>query len=376
MNKTTYLRTMAAAMTGIVISAVALAAEVPQERPTAKVQDQPIQWVEAEHYAAQRGSSAASYKMPGASGGACVDNGWGGQKGDFLRYKLQLPVDYPAFHVTLRYAREMAGDAVVRVTLDGDAGKSAIVKLPCTGDWGFLAEGWKYAAAQLPACAKGAHTLEISALADKNNVNLDGFYLSAEPLNASRAAMEPPSGPETIAALGDGLSPLPCKTPVALPYSRRKAFVAGSGLLQSLLSTPKASGMGGNVAGPSLQVKLADHGPWTSVEQTLVNSPVPTVLTRLKWPEVEVEQGVFAAAPEEQGFFVRVTVTNKSATAREFELVSLARNAANVQVADGPRLTAQGRPLLRLPGVGGRCFRGDIRHARPAGRRSAVCATR
>ena len=50
-----------------------------------------------------------------------------------------------------------------------------------------------------------------------------------------------------------------------------------------------------------------------SVEQTLVNSPVPTVLTRLKWPEVEIEQAVFAAAPEEQGFFMRVTVTNKIA---------------------------------------------------------------
>jgi hypothetical protein len=102
---------------------------------------------------------------------------------------------------------------------------------------------------------------------------------------------------------------------------------AMAGLVQSLLSTPKPCGIGGNVTGPSLHVKLAGHGPWTSVEQTLVTSPAPTVLTRLKWPKVEVEQAVFAAAPEEQGFFVRVTVTNRTAATREFELVSLVRNA-------------------------------------------------
>jgi len=163
--------------------------------------------------------------------------------------------------------------------------------------------------------------------------------------NSSAKSAE--SGPKAIAALGDGLFALPCKTPVALPYSRRKAFVAGNGLVQSLLSSPKPCGMGGNIIGPSLQVQLAGHGPWKSVEQTLVNSPVPTVLTRLKWPEVEVEQAVFAAAPEEQGFFVRVTVTNETATAHEFELPSLVRNTTNAKVADGPRLVAQNQPLLR-----------------------------
>ena len=66
------------------------------------------------------------------------------------------------------------------MTLHGDAGKSTRVRFPCTGDWGFKTEGWKYAAVQLPACAKGTHTLEVRSLADKNNVNFDGFYLSAE----------------------------------------------------------------------------------------------------------------------------------------------------------------------------------------------------
>jgi len=310
--------------------------------------DNEVLWIEAEHYAVQHGSRAANFTMPSASDGACVDDGWGGQEGHLLRYKLELATDFPKLHVTLRYGREMTGDAMVRVTLDGDTNKSALVKLPSTGDWGFKPEGWKYAVLQLPACAKGAHTLEVRSLVDNSNVNFDGFYLSAEPLETSRVFLEPPSGPEAVAPLGGGPFPLPCKTPVALPHSRRKAFFAGSGLLQSLLSTPKPRGMGGNIAGPSLQVKLAGHGPWTSVEHTLVNSPVPTVLTRLKWPEVEVEQAVFAAAPEEQGFFVRVTVTNKTVMAREFELVSLVRNAGTAQVADGHRLVARDQLLLRM----------------------------
>ena len=319
-----------------------LVAIVAQAGPTS-----PMLWLEAEHYESQSGSTAPRFDMPTASGGACVDNGWGGQAGHFLRYKVELTTDFSALHVTLRYARETAGDAAVSVTMDGDTNAARIVRLLSTGDWGFKPEGWRYAAVQLPAAAKGAHTLELRSLADKNNVNFDGFYLSAEPLDTSRTAAEPPSGPEAIAPLGEGLFPLPCKTPVALPYSRRKAFVAGSGLVQSLLSTPEPRGIGGNLAGPSLHVKLAGHGPWKSVEQTLVNTPVPTVLTRLKWPEVEVEQAVFAAAPEEQGFFVRVTVTNKTAVLREFEFVSLLRNAGAVQLADGPLLMAQGKPLLR-----------------------------
>lgn len=318
--------------------------------------DNRIVWREAENYSAQSGSDAASFPMPTASGGACMDNGWGGKEGHFLRYSFELAADFPSLHVTLHYARETAGESVVRVTLDGDINKSALVKLPTTGNWGFEPEGWKYAAVQLPACAKGQHTLEVRSLADNNNVNLDGFYLSAQPLDTGLAIQEPPSGPGAVAALGEGLFPLPCKTPVALPYSRRKALVTGSGLLQSLLSTPEARGMGGNIAGPSLHVKLAGHGPWTSAEQTLATSPVPTVLTRVKWPEVEVDQAVFAAAPEEQGFFMRVTVTNKAAATCEYRLVSLVHNAG-----------AGSMPLRAFPGTNVRFSAGQSAMPGPLG---------
>lgn len=286
-----------------------------------------VSWFEAEAYESQRGSTAPKYTLPSASGGACMDNGWGGQLGHFLRYQLELAADSSVLHVTVRYAREMPGDATVSVSLDGDTNTARLLKLPSTGDWGFKPEGWKYASVQLPTTAKGPHTLEIRSQADRNNVNFDGFYLSDGPVDTNPGGV-PPAGPEAIAPLGEGLFPLPCRTPIAVPYSRRKAFVAGHGLLQSLLSSPEPRGCGQNVAGPSWQVLLAGHGPWHSVEQTLVNSPVPTVLTRWKWPEADVEQAVFAAAPEEQGFFVRVSLTNKSSAARNFELVSRVLNAA------------------------------------------------
>ncbi len=65
-----------------------------------------IIWIEAENYAAQQGSGAACFAMPAAAGGACVDNGWGGQAGHGLHYHLEIESDFPALWVTFRYARD------------------------------------------------------------------------------------------------------------------------------------------------------------------------------------------------------------------------------------------------------------------------------
>jgi hypothetical protein len=132
-----------------------------------------VLWIEAEHYVTQQGSRAERFTMPCASGGACVNHGWGGREGDFLRFRADLPAAFPAVYVMLCYAREPAGDSIVRVSLDGATNQSALLRLPSTGDWGFKADGWKYAAVQLPACAEGAHTLEVRSAADSNNVNFD-----------------------------------------------------------------------------------------------------------------------------------------------------------------------------------------------------------
>jgi len=139
-------------------------------------------WIEAEAYTAQAGSTAPKYLMPGASGGAIVDNNWGGGKGHFLRYDLALPADLAKLCVTLRYARATAGEALVKLILDGRGDRGVTVRLPSTGGWGFHEHEWSLACAELPPAAKGAHKLEIRSVRDRNNVNFDGFFLAARPV--------------------------------------------------------------------------------------------------------------------------------------------------------------------------------------------------
>jgi hypothetical protein len=102
------------------LSLSAPGAETPDRVPTVvEAAASPVSWIEAEAYESQRGSTAPKFTLPTASGGACVDNDWGGQAGHFLRYKVALASNCSVLHVTLRYARETAGDACVSVTLDG-----------------------------------------------------------------------------------------------------------------------------------------------------------------------------------------------------------------------------------------------------------------
>jgi hypothetical protein len=102
---------------------------------TASAVASPAVWIEAENYESQRGSTAPKFTMPSASGEACIDNDWGGQAGQFLRYKFELDSNFSVLHVTLRYARETKGDAVVSVTLDWDTNTTRIVRLTSTACW-------------------------------------------------------------------------------------------------------------------------------------------------------------------------------------------------------------------------------------------------
>ena len=323
----------------------------------AEVKVGPCLWVEAEAYVSQTGSSAPRYNMAAASDGACVDNGWGGKEGHSLCYQVDLPEALDPLFVTVRYARESAGDASVKVILDGDPQRAVTLALPSTGDWGFKTEGWRYAAVRLPAAGQGAHKLEFRALADGGNVNVDGFYLSRAELPANSIALAlPPIGPEALAPLNPSLTPLPCKTPVGLPYSKLKAFVAGSGLVQTFEYNPDYGGIGNNRLGPSLHVLLAGQGPWTKVEQELVCEPVPTVVTRLIWPAVTMEQSVSAAAPEERGFCVRVQVTNTGKETAAYELVDVVGGAGGTFTGKALK-RKDGRTILSAAGTGGMLIR-------------------
>jgi hypothetical protein len=318
----------------------------------------PPLWIEAEDYAAQEGSRAPRFLMPTASGGACVDNDWGGGSKHFLRYDVELADDAAQLFVTLRYARETPGDAAVAVVVDGRQEHTRVARLPATGDWGFRPDGWKYAQVELPATAKGNHVFEIRSTAERNNVNFDGFYWSDAPLDTSRPAAVPPAGPDLIAALNPALGRLPCKTPVALPFSKRKAYVDGAGRVQTLVYREEVplgaawSAAQGSRLGPALQVMLDGQGPWRSVEQSFAIEPVPAVVTRFEWPDLRVEQTAFASAPESSGFWVRVRVENRAGAPQRVELVSLLQNAAGA-APDGDRWTAGGQPLLRAEAADG-----------------------
>ncbi|MHC4249236.1 MAG: hypothetical protein ACYS9X_08930, partial [Planctomycetota bacterium] len=142
-------------------------------------------WIEAESYAEQRGSTARSYSMPGASGGRIVDNSWGGRAGDFLRYDFELPRDVAALHVTLKCARATRGPAAIELQL-GDARVRG--DIPTTGGWGFRDHEWRLFTFRLPACGKGKHALFIRSLSDGSNVNTDGLFISSEPVSDARPA--------------------------------------------------------------------------------------------------------------------------------------------------------------------------------------------
>jgi hypothetical protein len=333
---------------------------------TAKVA--PCWWFEAEAHVAYTGASAPRYQMVTASGGACVADGWGGKKGHSLAYDVELTEAPEPLFVTLRYARETAGKASVSILCD-DAPQGAVpLELPSTGGWGFKPESWRYASVRLPPLGKGKHRLAFCSTVDGGNVNMDGFYLSRENLSLTAASSAeagvsrlPLLGPDRTTPLNPSLNPLPCRTPVALPYSKLKAFVDGSGLVQTFDYNPDYGGIGNSRLGPNLHVLLTGLGPWAQADQKLVCEPVPTVVTRLIWPGVVLEQSVCAAAPEERGYCVSVKVTNTGTARSAYEIMDVVGGVSGtftghaLKGADGKTIlnVAQATGTLLFPEAGG-----------------------
>jgi hypothetical protein len=137
------------------------------------------QWIEAEHYAEQRGAQVPFFEMgETASGGRIVNNDWGRRPGDFLCWHIDIPHDCPTLYVTLRYSRAIASPAEMRIRL-GD--QQLIGRFPGTGGWGFRSEQWHYAEVRFPRVPAGRHELKLEALSVGANLNTDGFHLSDTP---------------------------------------------------------------------------------------------------------------------------------------------------------------------------------------------------
>ena len=150
-----------------------------------------MQWAEGEDYFSQHGSVGAD-RPPFASRGACLGSNFGGAKGHHASYRFRLDQGVSDARVFVRYARQHAGAALWKVTLD-DREIAARLALPATGGWGHRRDReWAYGIVAIGDLVPGTHTLCFVSLADGNNTNLDGFYLATgEPqLPNERRAIE------------------------------------------------------------------------------------------------------------------------------------------------------------------------------------------
>jgi hypothetical protein len=143
----------------------------PEGRPAAL-------WIEGEAWFTQAGSHGPD-RPPFAARGECLGSGWGTNRGHEVTYRFELDREWPAATLELRYARRDAGPARLELMLDGKAIAGGL-QLASTGGWGHLADKeWRYAAMPLGRLSPGWHLLRFVSAADKNNVNLDGFFLAA-----------------------------------------------------------------------------------------------------------------------------------------------------------------------------------------------------
>jgi len=140
-------------------------------------------WTEAEDYVAQKGSQAAFYLMERtASGGRIVDNDWGRDVGDFLRWKVETPQLYEAIYLTIKFCRAPRTPASIRVRIGN---RQAEVRFPTTGGWGFENEQWQFGEIRLQGLPAGPHVVELTAIAQNSNLNTDGLFVSNHPLSVA-----------------------------------------------------------------------------------------------------------------------------------------------------------------------------------------------
>ena len=137
-------------------------------------------WAEAEEYSDQHGSVGAD-RPPFGSRGACLGASWGGARDHYVLYRFRIDHALNDARLQLRYARRGPGDAFWMVIVDGKTVAERLA-LKSTGGWGHLADReWAYQEIRLGDLSPGGHWLRLVSMAEKNNTNLDGFFLSGGP---------------------------------------------------------------------------------------------------------------------------------------------------------------------------------------------------
>jgi len=171
------------------MSALLLAAVTICMAPTGA--DPDALWVEGEAYYAQRGSAGPD-RPPFGSRGECLGSSWSGRRGDFVVYRFRLDAPLADATLHLRYARLPETDSRFDLLCDGEPVARGLT-LASTAGWGHLRDDeWRYQAVPLGALEKGWRELKLVSLADKNNTNVDGFFLAGPGFQppATRTAIE------------------------------------------------------------------------------------------------------------------------------------------------------------------------------------------
>ena len=154
-------------------------------------------WAEGEQWTEQRGSVGPD-RPPFGSRGACLGSHWAGKRNDSVLYRFRLAKAMPDARLHVRYARGEPGDPAFALSLDGRVVEERAV-FKNTGGWGHLRDDeWAFRAFALGRLDGGTHELRLVSLADKNNANIDGFFLAS-------GAFQPPNtraGIERVRRLG------------------------------------------------------------------------------------------------------------------------------------------------------------------------------
>ncbi|MCC6671461.1 MAG: hypothetical protein IT458_10390 [Planctomycetes bacterium] len=218
--------------------------------------DQPV-WIEGEAHRSQRGARGRDRKS-GASGGEVLGNEFGGRKGDRAVYEF-LGTGTGRWSLLVRYARDLPGEARFAVRFRGV--EVGTVGFPRTMGWGFRPDQLAFARLDLGDVPDGLCELELEALHDGANTNIDGLLLlptgqvgSPPPperwpaLDPLRGAVAVAPGPLTVGGVPFAIPPRP--TVCAVDPEAHELTIGGRGARLHVLALalrPEASIQAGGV---------------------------------------------------------------------------------------------------------------------------------
>jgi len=126
---------------------------------TSRMQAPPI-LIEAAKPVRQKGSTGDDTKAA-ASSGHVLGSNWGSRPDHFAQYDFDLPKQISQARVTLRYAREFAGDTSLTFDIDGRSMPNGTAIIHPTGGWGDRSSDFRQVIVYLQGLMPGKHSLTV-----------------------------------------------------------------------------------------------------------------------------------------------------------------------------------------------------------------------